>query len=81
MAPLRVMDDGGVRQSMKKTHYFLGILQGHFITKDPADVASPDEGVPGDMNTGIGVVIPGERLCELIDIPELKDKREAIVER
>ncbi len=81
MAPFRVMDDGGVRRSAKRTHYFLGIMQGHFITKDPMDVVSPDDEVPGDMNTGIGVVIPGERLCELIDIPEFKDKREAIVEK
>lgn len=79
MAPLRVMPDGAVRPSQKKVHYFLGVMQGHYITKDPKETISPDDEVPGDMSTGIGVVIPGERVNELMAVPSLKNRREEIV--
>lgn len=79
MAPLRVMPDGTVRPSRLKVHYFLGVMQGHFITSDPKETISPDEEAPGDMSTGIGVVIPGQRVLELIDHPDLKGRREEIV--
>ncbi len=81
MAPLRVMGDGEVRQSRGKPHYFLGVMQGHHVTSDPIDVASPDDSTPGDMNTGIGVVIPAERVSEVIDLPVLREAREMIAEK
>ena len=77
MAPYRVMSDGKVRTS-KKTHYFLGIMQGHHITQDPVDVVSPDNYTPGDMNTGIGVVLPATYIRQVIDLPSLKKGREDI---
>jgi hypothetical protein len=78
MAPLRPMDDGTVRPSHKKVHYFLGVMQGHHVTSDPTDAISEDKEAPGDMNTGIGVVIPAMHVLELIDLPELKSRREEI---
>ena len=81
MAPLRVMADGEVRRSEKRTHYFLGVMQGHHVSQDPTDVASPDDYTPGDMNTGIGVVIPAERIIEVIDLPVLRTEREMIAEK
>lgn len=79
LAPLRVMPGGKVRASTGRVHYFLGVMQGHHVTQDPLDVASPDEDyAPGDMNTGIGVVIPCQRVVETTDVPKLKDSRERI---
>lgn len=81
MAPYRVLPGGVVRKSEHKTHYFIGVMQGHFVTQDPTDVISEDDASPGDMATGIGLVVPAQKLAELIDLPELREKREAIVEQ
>lgn len=80
MAPLRPMPDGAVRMSEKKMHYFLGVIQGHFVTRDPQETISEDDEAPGDMSTGIGVVIPSERVKEIIDLPEFKKGRQKIVD-
>lgn len=80
MAPFRVMPDGAVRQSRDKTHYFLGVMQGHFVTREAKETMSPDGEAPGDMSTGIGVVIPAERVREIIDLPEFKKGRQKVVD-
>ncbi len=79
MAPLRVLPGGQVSASKGRIHYFLGVMQGHYVTKDPTDVASPDVEVPGDMSTGIGVVVPGEKVLEVVNLDKFKSQREAIV--
>lgn len=80
MAPLRVLRGRTVTETVAKTHYFLGVMQGAFHTSDATDMVSPDEDfAPGDMNAGIGVVTPGTHVMELLNIPELKDARERIV--
>ena len=80
VAPLRVLPGGEVSQAQGRVHYFLGVMQGHHVTQHPMDVASPDEDYsPGDMNTGIGVVMPAERVIEVVEKPELRDERERIV--
>lgn len=79
IAPLRVMPGGEVRAAEGRVFYFLGVMQGHHVTQDPVDVASPDDVyAPGDMNTGIGVVIPCQLVVEAVDVPKLKDERERI---
>ncbi len=78
MAPLRVMPNGDVKPTIGKTHYFIGVMQGHFQTSDATDIVSPDERAPGDMNAGVGVVIPGKHVLELMDMPRLKNEREKI---
>jgi len=81
VAPWRVAPDGTVTPMTGHSHYFMGMMQGHFLTSDPSEVVSPDEEyAPGDMTTGIGVVVPAEQILEVVNLPELANKREAIVE-
>lgn len=82
MAPLRVAPDGEVIPAEGPMHYFMGLMQGHFLTADPSEVISPDEEyAPGDMTTGIGIVVPAEQILEVVNLPQLANEREAIVER
>ena len=80
MAPFRVLPGGRVHRSEKRTHYFLGVMQGHHVTSDPTEVVSPDEAAPGDMNTGIGVVIPAQRILDIVYSPDLVSLREQVIE-
>lgn len=80
MAPVRILPGGEVSLTTGKTHYFLGVMQGHFQTSDATDIVPLDEEfVPGDMNAGIGVVIPGHHVLELMNMPSFKNEREKIV--
>lgn len=79
VAPFRILPGGEVAQAEGPTHYLLGLIQGHHVTADALDVASPDDDYnPGDMNTGIGVVIPAEKILEVVDLPVLREQREAL---
>jgi hypothetical protein len=65
---------------MSKTHYFMGVMQGHFLVQDMREVVSPDKPSPGELATGLGFVVPGQKVLEVINLPQLKDDREAIVQ-
>jgi hypothetical protein len=55
--------------------YFLGIMQGHFDQKIEADSSTlTDE--EEKINMGIGIVIPAEKLLEILDRDDLKEQRE-----
>jgi hypothetical protein len=64
---------------------FLGLIHGHFdiqnlaedTVMDDADVATGG----GGINTGIGVVIPGEKVIETLYQPELHEERRQLVAR
>lgn len=83
MAPIRIVpdDSGGGSVVATRGHfwYFMGVMLGHHVTSDPNEVVSPDPYSPADMNAGLGVVVPWERLLELVETPKLKEQRERIV--
>jgi hypothetical protein len=79
LAPWRILPNGDVRQTTGRTHYFLGVMQGIFHTSDAIDIASPDDLSPPDMNAGIGVVVPAQRVLEMMNMPKFKNEREKIV--
>jgi hypothetical protein len=72
----RVRKDGSVvtNEGSQRFH-LLGLMHGHFDVStlhDGFDVdATPAQGI----NTGIGVVIPVEKILETIDQPELVEMR------
>ena len=80
MAPQRVLSNGEVRETEGQAYYFLGVMLGHHVTNDPKEVVSLDPWAPADMNTGLGVVVPWQRLMEVIEMPVLREQREKIAQ-
>lgn len=60
---------------------FFGMMRGRLNTKDVNDVVAGDS-LADTINTGIGVVVPGEDIMEFINNkPEFVDQREKTVEQ
>jgi hypothetical protein len=62
-------------------HYrFLGLIHGHFDLPNLVEdsVVEDDASGGGGINTGIGVVIPAEKIAETLYQPELVAERQAI---
>jgi hypothetical protein len=57
--------------------FLLGLMHGHFDIKNMNEdiVLDSDDDTPGGINTGIGVVIPVEKIIETLDQPELAEMR------
>jgi hypothetical protein len=53
-------------------YYLLGLMQGHWNTRES------DE---GKVNVGVGIVVPSEKIMEVIDQKKLKDKREDLLQK
>ena len=68
---IRMLEGGGAQYMEGNTFYLLGIIHGHFDVGNE-DVIADDiaEGL-GAINTGIGVVVPVEKIMETICQPEL----------
>jgi len=66
MPALRIRP-GGHSRVPKRATYFLGVLQGRFVLDEPVDSVSVSEDTPRENNSGIGVVIPAERVIELLN--------------
>lgn len=81
MAPLRVIN-AEVRQSMKLTHYFLGLVSGHWTVENPEDaIAETMEPVlTGRINTGISIVVPAQDILDTINQAALMDTRRKIAQ-
>ncbi len=77
--PMRVVD-GTIKFSEGRQFYLLGLMHGHFdiqnLTEDTVRDA-PQQG--GGINTGIGVVIPVEKIIETVNHPDVKKTRDKIV--
>lgn len=59
--------------------YLLGVMQGYYGLIEPAEIAGEDEAGSSDMmNAGIGVVVPIDKVIEIINKPELLDRRKEI---
>jgi hypothetical protein len=81
----------GVRPPVPKTtdakikrYYFIGLVHGHYVIKNPTDAVIGDAEfrttLPyGDMNTGIAIVVPSERITELLNGRDEAARRTALV--
>jgi hypothetical protein len=58
--------------------YLLGLMHGHFDVENLTEDVVVDDGGDGSrgIHTGIGVVIPVEKLIETLSLPELVEKRQ-----
>jgi hypothetical protein len=81
-APLwQVRDGGNISINQGPQFYLLGLMHGHFdVTSLHEGVVDADEVSPRGINTGIGVVIPVEKILETIDQPELVELRQKAIE-
>jgi hypothetical protein len=63
--------------------YLLGLVHGHFDIKNlNEDVVSDDEKTStGSIHSGIGIVIPTQKILETLWQPELMEMRKGIVDR
>jgi hypothetical protein len=66
-----------------KMHYLLGLMHGHFPWSGGAESSVIDNASELDeisdskkINTGIGIVVPAEKIMEVINQPELMAERE-----
>ena len=59
----------------------LGLVHGHFDVKNFNEDAVADSGLNQSINTGVGVVVPLEKIIETVEHPELVAMRKAEVAR
>jgi hypothetical protein len=57
-------------QSGEPLFYLFGMMHGHFDVQNVADDASVHDDLGGSINTGIGVVIPVDKIIETIEQPD-----------
>jgi hypothetical protein len=62
---------------------FIGIMHGHFLVENPEDAISVSgkDRATGQINTGIGLVIPDAMILDLVNHPDREAERVAAVER
>lgn len=78
--PLRFVPNEGPRNT-KKRFYLMGVLVGHWTMQNPEDAIIEEEnGVTEHMNTGIGIVIPIQRVNEVLNDGDLVGLRKKIAE-
>ncbi len=79
MPPWRIID-GEVVQTEGAQYYLLGLMHGHFDVRNlNEDMVLEDTENGRGINTGIGVVVPGQKILDVIERPELEKARREIV--
>jgi len=75
------VDDWAGGQIIGKRTYLLGLMHGHFDVPNLAeDIVIDTDDEPRGINTGIGVVIPVEKILETINQPEIQAMRKKGIE-
>jgi hypothetical protein len=75
LAPIRVVD-GKTRYTVGRQYYLLGLVSGHFDLQTIDEDSVPEETQRrGGINSGMGVVIPVEKIIETIKHPDLSRSR------
>lgn len=76
MAPIRQVD-GKMRIDKGYEFYLLGLVNGHFDIRNLSDdsVVEDVHDAVGSINTGIGVVIPVEKILATIEHPDFQEER------
>jgi hypothetical protein len=81
LPPIRQVEgDVQVREEGSHAYYLLGLVHGHFDIKNLNEDAVVDDAGAGGINTGIGVVVPAQKIVETIMQEELATKRQAIID-
>jgi hypothetical protein len=82
-APPWQIIDGHPTVTVGGHFYLLGLMHGHFDVQNLNEdiVANNESDATGGINTGIGVVIPVEKILETIDHPELVQMRKDAAKR
>lgn len=80
LAPFRVIGKTITPMNGTPPQYLLGIMQGHYAVEDAGDITDQIESADL-MNSGVGVVIPMDKVIEVINHPELVAMREEIVKK
>ena len=64
-------------------YFLLGLMHGHFDSPDDGNIDAVDMDVAGRgyVNMGIGIVVPFEKIMEVVRHPKIKEGQDAIVER
>jgi hypothetical protein len=77
-----VRADGSVTMRHGKIWYFLGVFCGHWLVQNPEDAVAVKDGTreTGNINTGMGIVVPASKVLETIDQPLLAARRGEIVQ-
>jgi hypothetical protein len=62
---------------------WIGLMHGHFMVENPEDAISPSgkDRATGQINTGIGLVVPDSVVLDLVNHPDREAERVAAVER
>jgi hypothetical protein len=63
--------------------FLIGLMHGHFLVENPEDAISVSgkDKATGQINTGIGLVIPADYVLDLVNHPDREAERVAAVER
>lgn len=77
--PFQILQNGSIVQTTGLRHLLLGLVHGHFDVSDlKNDTVVEDDGErKTSINTGVGVVIPIEKIIETIEHPDLVELRAA----
>lgn len=80
LPPSRAIE-GEVKLS-KQAWYLCGLICGHWTAENPEDAIANSKAERGTarINTGISIVIPAQRIFEIINAPELSAERKKIAE-
>ena len=77
--PIRMVD-AKTKLSEGRQFYLLGLFHGHFDIKSlNEDAVSDTNEALHNINTGIGVVIPVEKIIETVNRPEMKAQRRKLI--
>jgi hypothetical protein len=75
MAPIRIVDEKA-QYTEGRQYYLLGLVSGHFDLQSIDEDSVPEETQRrGGINSGIGIVIPVEKIIETIKHPDLSRSR------
>jgi hypothetical protein len=76
-SPMQIVD-GKSKWSEGTQLYLLGLMHGHFDIQNVNDDVEVENGGLG-INTGIGIVVPVEKIIETINQPKLVARRNAVL--
>jgi hypothetical protein len=80
---VRIIDKNITTLAGKKAYYLLGLMHGHFdidLSQDTA-VDPNQKASVGGINSGVGVVIPVEKIIETVNSPNFVQSREEYMTR
>jgi hypothetical protein len=82
MPPMRIVDLK-VQMTDAKQFYLLGLMHGHFDIRNLNEdaVSDGEQDALGSINTGLGVVVPVEKIIETMMQPGLSEMRRKTAEK